>query len=96
MLGSVPNEYDRSRYLLVSLILANMGNLEIEVTEKAGTNSMGRQAVPDEGADMDASGGGQVSDVDKIRVKLLKLERHHQAIFQIFSFVNFQFLDLRG
>ena len=96
MLGSVPNEYDRSRYLLVSLILANMGNVEIEVTEKAGTNSMGRQAVSNEGADMDASGSGQPLDTDKIRLKLLKLERHHQAIFHFFGFiVNFRFLGLR-
>jgi hypothetical protein len=71
MLGSVSNEYDRSRYLLVTLILANMENVEISVAENANSNNrdysleMGKLAPN--------------TQMDQISVKLLKLERHHQV-----------------
>jgi two-component sensor histidine kinase len=76
MLSSVPNEYDRSRYLLVSLILANMGNLEIDVVEK-GTDSEERM---DEAMDVNTPEIQRPStSTDQIRLKLLKLERHHRV-----------------
>lgn len=76
MLQSIPNEYDRSRYLLVTLILANMGNLEIKVVDddniQNGQKNGGREHL------LERETSPVPNVTDHIQLKLLKLERHHQ------------------
>ena len=87
MLQSIPNEYDRSRYLLVTLILANMGNLEINVVDddniQNGQKNGGREHL------LERETSPVPNVTDHIHLKLLKLERHHQVIF--YFLLNFLF-----
>ena len=83
MLQSIPNDYDRSRYLLVSLILANMGNLEIDVVDTPTDINMQNEQ---NGECLDRTLEAEVRETsplphvtDHIQLKLLKLERHHQV-----------------
>lgn len=82
MLGELPNEYDQSRYLLVSLILANMNNVEIELDdndhfeEESFVQRGGHEPMETE---RQQDGSGSTGSLGRIRLKLLKLERHHQV-----------------
>uniref|UniRef100_A0A1I8B368 Condensin complex subunit 2 n=1 Tax=Meloidogyne hapla TaxID=6305 RepID=A0A1I8B368_MELHA len=74
MLHSIPHDYDRSRYLLVSLILANMGNLEINVVDDENIQNGHKNG----GEHLERETSPLPNVTDHINLKLLKLERHHQ------------------